>query len=220
MPEGGGLAFLHHITVVGEHLQQQTQNGFYFKTKEGNLFNDAVESIQNLVQNFQTWVLTPFATPMSSSWHGVGIIGSTLIPRNGPYVELPLETLTGGQGADSLPSDAACCVAVKSGFSGRSNSGRIYVPAISRASVEGNFFTPDFLASVSAFNNALLSRFGRLGSSLGHEYVLYSPKLGNVRNAGPPPFIQARFEGVTFVQTMIARGLVCSQKHRRADHGQ
>jgi hypothetical protein len=217
IPEG--LSGLYHITVIGEHLGNRTQNGFYFIDAEGGLIDDHATSLATIINDFMDWCIEPMRLFASSSWHINGIVGLTLIPRNGPLAELGPLALSGGQDAESLPADCAGCLAISSGFAGRSNRGRTYVPAISKTSCDGDFLTADSLALLQAFGDALIGRFGGFGSSHNHRLVVYSRKLGDIRHAGPPPYIEATWQGPTIANHSHARRLICSQRHRRPDRG-
>lgn len=210
---------IYHLTLVGEHLGNRTQNGFYFTDKPGTLQDNTAEALIALMNRFNELIVPSFALFCSSSWHGVGIIGQVLSPNPHYMFEDGFVSLTGGQDAECLPADCAAVVAVDSGLSGRRFRGRIYVPAISKSFTEGDYLSGSGYAQLAAFANNLRSNFAFTGSSLDFLHVVYSRMNGDVRDPGPPVTINHTFAGVVPVENVHARKLICSMRRRRPDHG-
>lgn len=210
---------IYHLTLVGQHLGNRTQNGFYFTDKSTSLQTDHIESLVKLVNDFNEWVLPDFGLCCSSSWHGLGMIGHVI--HGGPpiLVEVGYETLTGAQDAESLPAASAGVVALGGLLAGRSHSGRIYVPAIPKVATDGDYLTDSGFGQLTGFANELLGRFGSAGTSLDHLLAVYSRKLGDTRDPGPPVQVTHSMSGITAVTRANARRLICSMRRRRPDHG-
>lgn len=216
MPLSGTL---YHLTLVGNHYGNRTQNGFWFTDKSTTLQEDARESLVDLINDFNTWVLPGFVGFCSSSWHGLGLVGQTMNTTPHWMESFGYETTTGSQDADALPADSAAVVALGGGIAGRSHRGRIYVPGIAKTLTESDYLSGGGLALLLAFVTGLRDRFGPLGTSASHAHIIYSPKLGNIRHPGPPPFIEYTMAGATLVQNYNRRTLICSMRRRRPDHG-
>lgn len=210
---------IYHLTLVGEHLGNRTQNGFYFTDKPGNLEDDTVTSLTDLMNDFNEWVTPNFALFCSSSWHGVGLIGQVLSPNPHWMLESGYATLAGGQDAESLPADCAAVVALDTGLSGRSFRGRIYVPGIAKSLTDGDYLSAGGFAQLAVFADSLAGRFAFFGSSLNHLHSVYSRKIGDVRDPGPPVVINQTPAGIIPIERVHPRRLVCSMRRRRPDHG-
>jgi hypothetical protein len=182
---------LYHLTLVGEHLGQRTQNGFYFTDKTNTLQDNSAEALTALMNRFNDLIIPLWAQFCSSSWHGLGLIGQVLNTEPKWIIESGYATLTGVQNAESLPSDNAAVISLGCGVVGRSSRGRIYVPGI----------------------------FALAGSSLDFLYTVYSKKKGVIRHPGPPPFLEFTTDGISLIETCLPRTLICSMRRRRPDHG-
>lgn len=210
---------LYHLTLVGDHLGNRTQNGFWFGDKLGSLQDHTNESLVKLMNDFNEYVLPPLLQFCSSGWHGVGLVGRVMNVSPFWMISAGYETAVGVQDADSLPADCAAVVAVDGGIAGRSHRGRIYVPAIAKTLTDGDYLSGSGFGLLGDFVNGLSGRFGIAGSSLDHTHCIYSPKLGDLRHVGPPVVVEHRWIGATPAQNYNRRRLVCSQRRRRPDHG-
>jgi hypothetical protein len=210
---------VYHLLMVGEHLGNRTENGFYFADKATTLQDHRLESLVKLMNDFIEWVVPSYALRCSSSWHGLGLIGQVLAPDPQYILESGFDTLSGGQDAESLPADNAVVVAMDSGLAGRSFRGRVFLPAVAKDATEGDYLSGSAFAQLSDFADSLAGRFSLSGTSLDHVYSIYSRKIGDVRHAGPPVRVEHRAIGMVPVQAMHPRRLICSMRRRRPDHG-
>lgn len=74
---------------------------------------------------------------------------------------IPGAPIAGGVVSASLPNSVACCIAFKSGLTGRSSRGRIYIPGIPENAVTGDTFVGTFASGMAssvavAVNEAIL----------------------------------------------------------------
>lgn len=210
---------LYHLTLVGEHLGQRTQTGFYFTDKATTLQDNTAEALTALMNRFNDAIAPLYALFCSSSWHGLGLIGQVLNTEPRWIIEAGYETLSGGQDAESLPSDKSGLISLGTGVSGRSNRGRIYVPGVSKGTSDGNFLNAGGIAQLRNLADGLAGSFALTGSSLDFVYTVYSKKKGVIRHPGPPPFEEFTTDGIGLVETCLARTLICNMVRRRPDHG-
>lgn len=210
---------LYHLTLVGSHLGNRTQNGFWFTDKAGSLQEHTNESLVKLMNDFNTYVLPGYVAFCSSSWHGEGLVGQVMTGSPRWMISVGYEETTGAQNADSLPADGAAVVAVDGGVAGRSYRGRVYVPAIPKDLTDGDYLSGSGLAQLTTLVDGLRGRFGIFGSSADHAHVIYSPKLGDIRHVGPPVTVEHTMAGAVVAQNYNKRRLVCSMRRRRPDHG-
>lgn len=210
---------LYRLTLMGEHLGNRTQNQFWFTDRNTSLQDSEAESLVSLMNSFNDWVLPAWVQFCSSSWHALGLIGEVMNKNPRWMISSGYETTTGAQDADSLPADRAGVVAVVGGIAGRSHRGRIYVPAIAKTLTDGDYLTGGGAGLLADIANALKSRFATTGSSLNHLYVVFSRKNGAVRVPGPPPHYEYSIDGITAVETLVRRTLICGMRRRRPDHG-
>lgn len=210
---------IYHLTLVGELLGSRTQNGFYFTDKATTLQDSTNESLVDLMNDFNTWVVPNWALFSSSSWHGQGLIGQVLNIAPKWMIEAGYLTLSGGQDAECLPAANAAVISLDCGVSGRSHRGRVYVPGIAKTHTDGDYLTSGGLALLAGAADGLAGRFSLTGSSLNHVHTVYSRKIGDVRHAGPPAFIEQTTAGLSIVEQLHPRRLICSMRRRRPDHG-
>jgi hypothetical protein len=210
---------LYHLTLVGEHLGQRTQNGFYFTDKTNTLQDNSAEALTALMNRFNDLIIPLWAQFCSSSWHGLGLIGQVLNTEPKWIIESGYATLTGVQNAESLPSDNAAVISLGCGVVGRSSRGRIYVPGISKDSADGNFLNGSSITALRNLADGLAGNFALAGSSLDFLYTVYSKKKGVIRHPGPPPFLEFTTDGISLIETCLPRTLICSMRRRRPDHG-
>jgi hypothetical protein len=210
---------IYHLTLVGELLGNRTQNGFYFTDKPTSLQTETNQSLVKLMNDFNEWVAPSWALFSSSAWHGLGLIGQVL--NVAPYwmIEAGYESLSGGQDAECLPASLAALISLDCGVSGRSHRGRVYVPGIAKNSATGDYLNSGALAQLRVAADGLAGRFALAGTSLDHVYCVYSRLLGDVRNPGPPVSITHNTTGLSVVENLHPRALICSMRRRRPDHG-
>jgi len=210
---------IYHLTLVGELLGNRTQNGFYFTDKATSLQEETNQSLVKLMNDFNEWVAPSWALFSSSAWHGLGLIGQVMNVEPRWMIEAGYENLSGGQDAECLPASLAAVISLDCGVSGRSHRGRVYLPGIAKSFATGDYLNGGALAQLRVAANGLAGRFALTGTSLDHVYCVYSRKLGDVRNPGPPASITHTTEGLSLVEVLHARNLICSMRRRRPDHG-
>lgn len=210
---------LYHLTMVGEHDGQQTQNGFYFTSRNTSPADTNQEEAEHLADDFQEWIYPIFQEFSSDEWHVRGLIVTTLIPHLGPVVEKGILNSGGIQGNGSLPTYSAAVLAIRTGFSGRSARGRLYVAGVPKDYCLDSRLSDDGITRLQSIGDNLLIRYGPSGTNTRVLYGLYSRKLGDTRSAGPPPSITAHMAGFTNVHQTIARREIYTQRKRLLGRG-
>ena len=210
---------LYHLTLIGSLHNQQTQNGFYFKDRNDSPDDDYQLSLTDLMNDFMNNIYDKIKLWANQEWHTVGLIGTTLFPRNGPMIELGPLAEEGAQTDDSLPSYCAGVLAVRTGVGGRRYRGRIYFAGVSENLCSAGRLNGGSLTQLQDIGNALLVRYGAGGSSLRHVYGVYSRVEGDDRQAGPPPFITHSPLAFHTATQITARSIVYTQRKRLIGHG-
>jgi hypothetical protein len=210
---------IYHLTLVGSLFGNRTQTGFWFTDKVTSLQDHTNESLVKLMNDFNEWVAPGLALFSSSSWHGLGLIGQLMNTEPRYMIEAGYESLSGGQDAECLPATQCGLISLDSGLVGRRNRGRIYLPGVSKGFAEGDYLSDGALAQLRVAADGLAGRFALTGTSLDHVYCVYSRLEGDVRHAGPPPYIEHREVGLSTVEALHPRKLICHLLSRRPDHG-
>jgi len=94
----------------------------------------------------------------------------------------PEGTVVGGEGGDPLPGNAAACISLRTGLTGRWFRGRNYLPGLTTNITAGNFITPDFATDMQ---NAYTELLGAVeGAMTGQLAVLSRVYQGADREEG------------------------------------
>jgi len=215
MPSQPPGNLLWHLTLQYTLHAQRCQNGFYFTNK--NSLDDSPAMLgpytQAIANGFNTRMLASLQAFQNQQVVYNHIVVSTLIPHEGPIGELDLETLNGFGGDESLPSYCAAILTLRTGFSGKSNRGRLYIAGINEDSATASRLTPDGLAGLTYIGNQLLANYGATGSDPDLRYVMYSKKVGY----GTGPFYGT--SGIRPVTHIVPRSVLGTQRHRLIGKG-
>lgn len=143
------------------------------------------------------------------------VLGTTIIPHNGPIAEQVIESATGDQPDESLPSYASAILTLRTGFGGKSNRGRIYFGGIGENDTSDSRLNPDTFDALQNIGNQLLAHFGPAGGYPFLRYVIWSRKIGAGEGSGPPDDPS----GIRYVTQTIARSVLGTQRHRMVGKG-
>lgn len=211
---------LYHLTLVAEQDGQVMQNGFYFQGRDGNPNDTNLEDAEHLINDFQTWIIPLFKAIASDQWHLKGMVCTTLIPRLGPLVEKGILNEGGIQGDGSLPTASAAVLSLRTGHSGRSNRGRLYLAGIPKSNCLDSRVDDAYITGLQAVGDGLLTRYGPLGSNTRVVYGLYRRRIGDIRHSEVSPiFIEQQHVGFAPVTATIARREIYTQRKRLLGKG-
>lgn len=117
---------------------------------------------------------------------------------------VPGAPVAGGVASPTLPNSVACCISFRTGFTGRSARGRVYIPGIPEGNVTGDQFTGSFangLASdIATFFGDLLPSFP------GAQHVIVSRyTAGALRPTGETLPVTAYVSTDNFVDSRRSR---------------
>jgi hypothetical protein len=211
---------LYHLTLVGEQDGQITQNGFYFQGRDGNPNDTNLEDAEHLAGDFQEWILPLIKAIASDEWHLKGLVVTTLIPRLGPLVEVGILNEGGIQGNGSLPSYSAGVLSLRTGFSGRSNRGRLYFAGVPKGDCLNSRVGNDYITGLQAVGNGLLERYGPFGTNTRLLYGLYRRRIGDIRHSEVSPvFIEQTQVGFAPITQTIARRELYTMRKRLLGKG-
>lgn len=207
---------LYHTIMRQELHGQIVQNGYWFTPREGvspglSDFN-ACAALNSWFFNFHLPMMRAFANDQLKFQ---GIITSTISPKNGPIAEQLLETSSGLQPDDSLPSYCAGLISNRTGFGGRSNRGRSYYAGVSEGDSADSKLSPDALSRLQSIGQQLLAHFGLSGSNPFFIYGVWSWKLGGTLT-GSDYDVNHGFRPIT---QAIARINLATQRHRKIGIG-
>lgn len=152
-------------------------------------------------------------------WHVKTVVCHTMIPRHAVLLEERIATGEGAQGDDSLPSFCAGLLSLRTGVGGRSAHGRIYIPGVAESASSESRIEGANLSQLSDIGLVLLGRYGPLGTNDRVRFGVYSRKLGDTRELGPPPFIEHHYNGFFGVNSIVARPEVATVMKRKLHRG-
>jgi len=204
---------LVHLTLVQSIHAQTIQNGYYFTNRDNMEMNDGANLLSQLISHFTLFIMPYLKQVQSQELVYRSMIASTLIPQNGPIAEQIIETSQGDQTFESLPSYCAACLTLRTGFGGKSNRGRSYYSGISAEHCGQSRVDPDLLTQLQNLGNQLVNTFGHLGGISPFVYSVFSRKLG-IDESGD--YISG---GITPIKQVIARSVLCTQRHRKIGIG-
>jgi len=202
-----------HLTLVQNLHGQIIQNGYYFTNRD--LLSDVGLDAQMglLINHFQLFILPHIKNIQSQQVVYRALVASTLAPKNGPIVEVVIETSQGDQTFESLPSYCAAVLTLRSGFGGKSNRGRSFYAGICEEHHTDSRLDPSILTGLQNIGNQLVSTFNDAAGINPFVYIIWSRKLGDLEEGALPA------NGVRVVKQTIARSVLGTQRHRKIGIG-
>jgi len=206
---------LWHVTLVYTLHSQICQNGFYFTNK--NALDDSTLLLggyaQQVCVSFYNRIYPAIRDFQSQEVHYKSLLCTTLIPHEGPIGELPFGVAEGLTGGEALPSYCAAILTLRTGFSGKSNRGRLYFAGIAEDDAADSLLLPDAFTKLENIGGQLLNNYGLFGSDPDLYYIVFSKKFGyssgGVWSAA----------GIRQVQQTIPRRNLGTQRHRLIGKG-
>jgi len=175
---------------------------------------------QSIANDFLLGVLPLIQQWASDDWHVKSVLIVTLIPSPGVLIENRLAGGEGFQGGDSLPSFCAGLLSFRTGISGRSAHGRLYLPGVPEDLVSESRLEGVSLGQLQAIGTQLVTRYGVAGTFANARYGVFSRRLGVTRDPGPPPRLVYSTAGFFTVNSSIARPEVATIRKRKLARGQ
>lgn len=170
------------------------------------------ERVLGLGTDFIFQMLPKFQDFQNQQVQYVGVVVTTLIPFEGPLAEVPILNTTGNQPDESLPSTVAAILSLRSGNSGKTNRGRLYIGGIGENEHAAGRLLPDAFTSLNDIGNGLYARFGLSGSSPYFNHVIYS-RLHGIDEG------QWTAGGIRIITQYVPRQVLGTQRHRLIGHG-
>lgn len=203
---------LHHLTFSYKLHGQQCQNGFYFTNKGASTDDFLDERVLALAIDFNNQMLPFYQAFQNNEVHYDGSVVVTLIPHEGPMAEAPIGNATGNQGDEALPSYCAAVISCRSGFSGKTNRGRLYIAGLSEGEHASGLIIPSAFTALEDFANQLGVRYGVVGSHPTYTHIIFSRKFGYSSGVWSPA-------GVRLIQNYVPRRTLGTCRHRMIGHG-
>lgn len=210
---------LYMFMIVGELHQQLTVTRLWFRGHTASPASTVAIELSNIKTGVVNSILPAYRNFLSSAWHGNHLLAMnmTTVPR---IMIDEVISASGVQDAISLPSFNAGVLSLRTGLSGRTRNGRLFLPSPSSGDCDGSRLTGASLGLLQAFGNTLLNVFGPTGTNAYGRIGVFSRKLGVTRNAGPPPSLSYSIAGWTAVTEVIARSEIATMRKRKLGRGQ
>lgn len=206
---------LWHVTLLHTLHSQSCQNGFYFTNKNElddspSILGPYAVTVANTFFNSVYPIMKAF---QNQEVHYKSIVVSTLIPHEGPVAELNVDVGEGAQPDESLPSYCAAILTLRTGQSGKSNRGRLYIAGVSENDTSAGQLIPSAFTALEDIGNELLTRFGPGGFDANLRYIVFSKKhgysSGGVWSAA----------GMRYVSQIVPRRTLGTCRHRLIGKG-
>jgi hypothetical protein len=210
---------LYRLKVLGELHGQATETAFHFMTHSTSTMTTYASEAQAIVNDFKLQVLPKMQAFACQEWAAKSILIVTLIPTPGVLIEDRLASATGFQTDDSLPSFCAGLLSLRSGLSGRSGHGRIYVPGVPENLSIQSRLEGSLLGLLSDLGGILVSRYGLAGSFANARFGIYSRKLGIVYPSSNPTQPVYTHTGFMTLSSAIARPEIATVRKRKLARG-
>lgn len=209
---------LYKIKIIGELHGQATETSFWFKGADTSTWTTVQNELASLRADFLTNIVPAYKLFCNQNWSAKTMLSIQMTSVPGIFID---DVLTGGgtQTGDSLPSFCAGLLSLRTGLTGRSRVGRIYVPGVSEDLSSNSRLEGAYTSVLQSLGSTLLARYGPSGSFAHCRIGVFSRKLGAVRNPGPPPSISYNLSGWTQVTSFIARNEVATMRKRKLAHG-
>lgn len=206
----GPMRLLWKLIVNHTIHGQLCQNGFYFANRPS--VEDDEATLASFAQAARASFVTRILPDLLGFWNNQVAVNSihvtTIVPHLGPVHEHILETTTGFQTDEALPSYCAAILSLRSGLGGKSRRGRIYFGGLSENDTSTGRLGVDSFVALTEIGNKLIANYGATGSDTLFRFVIYSRLIGPARVNGGP------IDGVTPVTHCNARSILGTQRHR------
>lgn len=210
---------LYMATIVGSLHGQLTMTRLWLRGGDASPASQVKTELAGIRTGLFGPVLDAYKACLSSAWHGnhLSIIEMTVRPR-----EMIDEVIavSGNQDADALPSFCAALLSFRTGFSGRSYAGRLYLPGVASTLSTESRLDGSAFGLVQAFGASLLSTFGPNGTNFYGRVGVFSVKLGVTTNVGPPKTLNYSIAGWRQITECIARPDIATMRKRKLGVGQ
>lgn len=211
---------LYRLKLIGEIHGQTTETAFHFITRSTSTITTYAAEAQAIVNDFLASVLPAIRIWASDDWHVKSVLIVTLIPSPGVLIENRLAGGEGFQGGDSLPSFCAGLLSLRTGISGRSAHGRLYLPGVPEDLSSDSRLSGVSLGQLQDIGTALTTRYGTAGTFVNARFGVFSRRIGVTRNPGPPPRLIYNHNGFFTVSSIVARPEIATVRKRKIAQGQ
>lgn len=212
-----GFPFLFFLSLNYEYHGQLCQNGFWFTENPAHTTEpDPAVQLADLITQFKNTVYLNIKALMVQEVHFRSIVGVTMNPHNGPIAEFIIESGTGNQSDEGLPSYCAAVLSLRTGVGGRRHLGRLYFSGIGEGFSETSRLTASGLSGLQGIGGELLTRFGHASGTNTWNYGVWSRLNSLVDGARDAPNVDFGFQYVT---QCLGRVILGTQKHRQIGHG-
>lgn len=210
---------LYRAIVVGELHGQLTQTIFHFRGATSSPASTVSAEMNNLYADLTANLVPAMKTPLNQEWHAKSL---KLLRISAEPMEMIDSALTGEglQTGHSLPSFVAALLSLRTGFSDRSRTGRLYLPGIAEDLSESSRLEGSYLGLFQSFGTLLVNRYGASGTSNNGRLGVFSRKLGVTRVASVPPRLAYSTVGWTQVTQIIAQVELASCRKRKLRRGE
>ena len=134
-----------HVSIEGQVDGQQTINDLYFKHTTGPI---AFSDLFILVNQLVSWYNGTVSALLNEAWTGRRMVGQDMTAPNSATVQNSMAGMVGGVSGEAAPNNCSMAVHFSSGLSGRSFSGRNYIPVLTNSQVSGNIIDGTFISDI------------------------------------------------------------------------
>lgn len=205
---------LYMCKLIGELHGQTTETRFWIRGGDSSPASTVAAEIVGIRNPMINFVIPAIKAWASQEWHAKTLLTVQMSTRPGVFIDDPL-TGGGNQVGDSLPSFCAGLLSLRTGLTGRSRVGRIYLPGVAEDFSQDSRMAGDYLGVLQSVGTTLLQQFGTSGATGYGRIGVFSRKLGVTRSIGPPPSLSYSINGWTQITSFIARPEIATMRKRK-----
>lgn len=209
---------LWRFIIAGQLHGQLTQTLFHAISPTNSTANTAAVEASIMYTEFANNVIPAYKLFCSQEWQINSLTLIQLTADPGIIVDGTMVG-NGAQVGNSLPSFCAGVLSLRSGLTGRTRHGRLYLPGVAEDLTSASKLEAGYFGVLQNFGNLLRDRYGSSGSTNIIRLGIFSRKLGVTRIGGIVPKLSYSTAGFTQLTGCIARPEIGSMRRRKLARG-
>lgn len=210
---------LYMAKIVGELHGQLTETRLWIRGADNSPASTVTTEMTGINTQLLNVIIPAYKLFCNQEWAAKTMFLVQMSARPGIFIDNVLSG-NGAQDGNALPSYCAGLLSLRTGLTGRSRVGRLYVPGCAENQCSNSRLEGQYLGLLQSLGSALLGQFGPTASPAYGRIGVFSRKLGVVRYAGPPPYLEYAPTALTPITSFIARPEIATMRKRMLHRGQ
>lgn len=214
-----GVDALIRLTVSFTYHGVTCQNLFWLRTKETSPAGTFKVETDKAVEEWRVYIWPKYQAFCVGELRHVQSVATMVQPLNSAQtIEAPSAAFASVVG-EGLPSTNAAVLSLYTPYPGRRVHGRLYIPAVPESQSASSVLLSAHLSKLKDIGDALIAKWGEVGTSPYFWMGIFSRKNGAVRQPGPPPFISYSPLSCVPITRVVANEVIGTQRHRKKGRG-